>query len=197
VTRACFVRNAEVWSADGMLNYHHLLYFWMVAKEGASPERVVAAPGPSATISGQIHRLEEVLGEQLFTNKGRSLVLTTRSRGFRYAEEIFSLGRSSLDTVQGRPGSGRRIGWWSGSRTCWRSPSCTESWSPRFGSRKSQDHMPRGSFDAGVHGRPGSPRGGRRPGGLTSRRTVRSERSATLWVSAAPRFLRYPPWPGL
>ena len=44
------------------LNYHHLLYFWMVAKEGS--------------ISGQIHRLEEVLGEKLFTYQGHSLVLT-------------------------------------------------------------------------------------------------------------------------
>jgi LysR family transcriptional activator of nhaA len=49
--------------------------------------------------------LEEVLGEQLFTHKGRSLVLTDAGRvAFRYAEEIFSLGQEFLDTVQGRPG---------------------------------------------------------------------------------------------
>ena len=48
------------------LNYHHLQYFWMVAKHGsitrASKELRLAHP----TISGQIHRLEQVLGEKLF-----------------------------------------------------------------------------------------------------------------------------------
>lgn len=85
------------------LNYHHLLYFWVVAKEGslarASQELGLAHP----TLSGQIHRLEEVLGEKLFTRQGRRLVLTEVGRvAFRYADEIFSLGREFLDTVQGR-----------------------------------------------------------------------------------------------
>jgi DNA-binding NtrC family response regulator len=44
------------------LNYHHLLCFWAVAKHGsivrASEDLHLAHP----TISGQIHRLEEVLG---------------------------------------------------------------------------------------------------------------------------------------
>src|ERR1051325_3612860 len=85
------------------LNYHHLLYFWMVAKEGsvvrASRELRLAHP----TISGQIHRLEEVLGEKLFARKGRDLVLTDAGRvAYRYADEIFSLGREFLDTIKGR-----------------------------------------------------------------------------------------------
>src|SRR5690349_18337865 len=87
------------------LNYHHLLYFWMVAKHGsitrASEELRLAHP----TISGQIHRLEEVLGVKLFARKGRNLVLTEAGRvAFRYADEIFSLGREFIDTVKGRPG---------------------------------------------------------------------------------------------
>jgi LysR family transcriptional regulator, transcriptional activator of nhaA len=85
------------------LNYHHLLYFWMVAKEGsvvrASKELRLAHP----TVSGQIHRLEEVLGEKLFARKGRDLVLTDAGRvAYRYADEIFSLGREFLDTLKGR-----------------------------------------------------------------------------------------------
>jgi LysR family transcriptional activator of nhaA len=88
------------------LNYHHLLYFWVVAKEGsivrAGRELHLAHP----TISGQIHRLEEVLGEKLFTRKGRSLVMTEAGRvAFRYAEEIFSLGQEFVDTLQGRAGT--------------------------------------------------------------------------------------------
>jgi LysR family transcriptional activator of nhaA len=91
------------------LNYHHLLYFWMVAKEGsivrAGEELRLAHP----TISGQIHRLEEVLGEKLFARKGRHLVLTEAGRvAFRYADEIFSLGREFVDTLKGRA-SGRPL----------------------------------------------------------------------------------------
>jgi LysR family transcriptional regulator, transcriptional activator of nhaA len=85
------------------LNYHHLLYFWVVAKEGsiARAGRVLHLAHP--TISGQIHRLEEVLGEKLFTYERRSLALTDAGRvAFRYAEEIFSLGQEFLDTLQGR-----------------------------------------------------------------------------------------------
>src|ERR1700682_1577276 len=85
------------------LNYHHLLYFWVVAKEGsivgASKELRLAHP----TISGQIHRLEEVLGEKLFMRKGRNLALTDSGRiAFRYADEIFSLGQEFQDTLKGR-----------------------------------------------------------------------------------------------
>lgn len=91
------------------LNYHHLLYFWVVAKEGsivrASEELHLAHP----TISGQIHRLEEVLGEKLFARRGRNLVLTEAGRvAFRYADEIFSLGREFVDTLKGRA-SGRPL----------------------------------------------------------------------------------------
>jgi LysR family transcriptional activator of nhaA len=88
------------------LNYHHLLYFWVVAREGsivaAGRELRLAQP----TISGQIRRLEEVLGQKLFTRQGRKIVLTEEGRvAFRYADEIFGLGREFLDTVKGRPNS--------------------------------------------------------------------------------------------
>lgn len=92
------------------LNYHHFLYFWVVAKEGsivaASKQLRLAHP----TISGQIHRFEEVLGEKLFVHSGRHLVLTDAGRvAFRYADEIFSLGREFLDTIKGRATSSRPL----------------------------------------------------------------------------------------
>lgn len=91
------------------LNYHHLLYFWVVAREGsiarASQELRLTQP----TISAQIQALEETLGEKLFTRAGRSLMLTDMGRVvFRYADEIFSLGRELMDTLKGRP-TGRPI----------------------------------------------------------------------------------------
>lgn len=85
------------------LNYHHLLYFWVTAKEGSltGASRVLRLARP--TLSGQIHTLEERLGEKLFERSGRNLVLTDVGRvAFRYADEIFTLGRELVDTVQGR-----------------------------------------------------------------------------------------------
>lgn len=85
------------------LNYHHFLYFWVVAKEGsiaaASQKLHLAQP----TISAQIHRLEEQLGEKLFERKGRQLVLTDFGTvALGYAEEIFALGREFVETARGR-----------------------------------------------------------------------------------------------
>lgn len=86
------------------LNYHHLLYFWVVAREGglAPAGRILRLAHP--TLSGQIKVLEEHLGEKLFEKSGRRLVLTETGRlVYRYADEIFSLGREMLDAVRGRP----------------------------------------------------------------------------------------------
>lgn len=91
------------------LNYHHLLYFWMVAREGsiskASKQLLLAQP----TITGQIRALENALGEKLFARSGRNLVLTDVGRTvYRYANEIFSLGRELTDVLKGRP-TGRPV----------------------------------------------------------------------------------------
>lgn len=86
------------------LNYHHLLYFWTVAREGSiarASEVLMLAP---PTISGQIKDLELSLGEKLFTRSGRRLVLTDVGElVYRYADEIFTIGRELVDTLQGRP----------------------------------------------------------------------------------------------
>ena len=91
------------------LNYHHLLYFWMAAREGsitqASRQLLLAQP----TITGQIRALENTLGQKLFTRSGRNLVLTEVGRlVYRYANEIFSLGRELTDVLKGRP-AGRPV----------------------------------------------------------------------------------------
>jgi LysR family transcriptional activator of nhaA len=85
------------------LNYHHLLYFWMVAKHGSITRASVELRLAHPTISGQIHQLEEVLGEKLFVRSGRNLALTDSGRlAFRYADEIFALGKEFQDTLKGR-----------------------------------------------------------------------------------------------
>jgi LysR family transcriptional activator of nhaA len=85
------------------LNYHHLYYFWVVARGGsirrATEELRVAQP----TISGQLRALEEALGEKLFVRAGRGLALTETGRTvFQYADEIFALGRELKDALRGR-----------------------------------------------------------------------------------------------
>ena len=86
------------------LNYHHLLYFWTVAKEGSIVGASDKLSLTQATISAQIRSFEESLGEKLFTRVGRRLMLTETGRlAFRYADEIFSLGREFMDTLKGRP----------------------------------------------------------------------------------------------
>jgi LysR family transcriptional activator of nhaA len=85
------------------LNYHHLMYFWVVAKEGGlvPAGKVLRLSHP--TLSAQIRTLEDHLGEKLFQKEGRKLALTEMGRTvFRYAEEIFSVGRELLEVVKGR-----------------------------------------------------------------------------------------------
>jgi LysR family transcriptional activator of nhaA len=87
------------------LNYHHLLYFWTVAREGtiarASKKLLLA----QSTISGQIRSLERSLQTKLFERVGRNLVLTESGNVvFRYADEIFSLGQDLRLTLQGQYG---------------------------------------------------------------------------------------------
>ena len=86
------------------LNYHHLLYYWMVVRTGsvaaASTELKLASP----TISVQTRRLEEQLGEKLLRRVGRHVVPTEMGQVvYRYADEIFVLGRELVDTARGRP----------------------------------------------------------------------------------------------
>jgi LysR family transcriptional activator of nhaA len=87
------------------LNYHHLLYFWAIAKEGSlrRASEVLRVSQPS--ISAQLKQLEESLGAPLFTRTTRSLILTEAGQKvLEYAEEIFSLGRELLTAVRQEPG---------------------------------------------------------------------------------------------
>src|SRR5262245_59660718 len=86
------------------LNYHHLLYFWMVAREGSIAKAGEQLRLAQPTISGQIRMLEEQLGEKLFQRSGRNLVMTDVGRlVYEYADQIFALGREMLDTLKDRP----------------------------------------------------------------------------------------------
>ena len=86
------------------LNYHHLLYFYTAAREGSVTRASQVLRLAQPTLSGQIRKLEEFLGEKLFVRQGRGLALTeTGHVVYRYAEEIFSAGREMVDALRGRP----------------------------------------------------------------------------------------------
>ena len=85
------------------LNYHHLLYFWSVAKHGTVTKACEELRLAQPTISGQIHLLENTLGEKLFIRTGRRLALTEMGElVFKYAEDIFATGQELMNTVKGQ-----------------------------------------------------------------------------------------------
>lgn len=83
------------------LNYHHYLYFYLVAREGGlAPAGHILRLSPQA-ISGQIRQLEQQLGDKLFEKRGRKLGLTEFGRiNYRIADEIFSLGQQALQLAR-------------------------------------------------------------------------------------------------
>ena len=92
------------------LNYHHLLYFWTIARTGSVSAAAAELRLAQPTLSGQLRVLEDQLGKKLFQRSGRRLVLTDVGHDvFRYADEIFALGRELMDTVRGRPTGQSRL----------------------------------------------------------------------------------------
>jgi LysR family transcriptional activator of nhaA len=88
------------------LNYHHLLYFWTVARVGSITRACDRLQLSQPTISAQLRALERSLGTDLFRREGRSLVMTEAGHlVFHFADEIFGLGREMVETLRTRPAS--------------------------------------------------------------------------------------------
>ncbi len=86
------------------LNYHHLHYFWVVAREESVTRACAILHLSQPTVSGQIRELEKAMKTTLFVKSGRGLALTEAGRAvFRYADDIFALGRELMNVVSGRP----------------------------------------------------------------------------------------------
>lgn len=86
------------------LNYSHLLYFYTVVREGsvtkAGEKLLLAQP----TISGQIRKLEKMIGKKLLNRTGRGMALTETGKVvYRYAEQIFDLGHELEGELKGTP----------------------------------------------------------------------------------------------
>lgn len=92
------------------LNYQHLYYFSVIAREGGLAKGAAALHLTHSTLSVQLRALEEALGEPLFERRGRALVLTAFGRDVQqYASEIFRLGEELLDFSRGRSATLRRL----------------------------------------------------------------------------------------
>lgn len=85
------------------MNYKHLRYFWMVAKESSISEASKLLFLTPQTISGQLSQLEEQLGVKLFEKSGRNLKLTTSGEMVQsYANDIFSLGNELEEVLHNK-----------------------------------------------------------------------------------------------
>jgi LysR family transcriptional activator of nhaA len=89
------------------INYRHLYYFWVVAKEGSVTRAAERLELAIQTIGTQLSQLEQSIGKSLFSQQGRRLVLTEAGRmALAYADQIFALG-AQLQEALAEPDSGR------------------------------------------------------------------------------------------
>lgn len=84
------------------LNFHHLHYFWAVAKQGNLTRTAASLRVSQSALSAQIRQLEQQLGVALFERSGRRLVLTEAGKiALAFADDIFTAGTQLLATLEG------------------------------------------------------------------------------------------------
>jgi LysR family transcriptional activator of nhaA len=93
------------------LNYRHLYYFWVVAKEGGIARAAERLDMAVQTVSEQVRALEQSLGHALFKPAGRGLALTEAGQAaMRQADQIFQLGEQLHAQVrEAATGQGLRL----------------------------------------------------------------------------------------
>ena len=90
------------------LNYHHLLRFRAIAREGGVTRASRLLRVSASTLSEQLAELEAWLGEPLFDRQGRALVLTDAGRAvLDHADAIHESGAELLDLFR-RPGAQKK-----------------------------------------------------------------------------------------
>ena len=84
------------------LNYSHLRYFHMVARERSVTRAAQLLYVTPQTISGQLKLLDIAVGSPLFERSGRRLVLTEMGHlVYQYAETIFNAGAELAVAISG------------------------------------------------------------------------------------------------
>ncbi len=84
------------------LNYHHLYYFWTVAKEQSFTKASIKLRVAQSAVSSQVSQLEDFLGKKLIIRAtSKKLVLTEVGQTvFLQAEEIFRQGKELVDGLK-------------------------------------------------------------------------------------------------
>lgn len=83
------------------LNYHHLYYFYITAREGSIHNASKVLNLTPQTVSSQLGTFEDYLGMRLFDRNGRRLVLNERGQlVYSFAEDIFGLGNELLQNLK-------------------------------------------------------------------------------------------------
>lgn len=92
------------------LNYHHLYYFYVIAKSGSIARACETLLLSQPAVSTQLKQLELSLGSPLFDRKKQRLHLTEEGRFvLDYAESIFEMGQELQDNLKDRPRRGRSV----------------------------------------------------------------------------------------
>lgn len=92
------------------LNYHHLHYFWAIARERSLTRAAESLHVSQSALSVQLRQLEERLGHALFERGNRRLVLTEAGRiALGYAQTIFDTGEELVNALQGRRDLARQV----------------------------------------------------------------------------------------
>ena len=82
------------------LNFRHLYFFWVVAKEGGVTRAAERLGLAVQTISTQLALLEQAVGKSLLAPQGRRLVPTEAGRlALGYADQIFLLGEQLQEAL--------------------------------------------------------------------------------------------------
>ena len=90
------------------INYHHLYYFYTIARAGSITKACSELFLAQSTLSAQLKQLEKALGLRLFDRKNQRLTLTEEGRlVLDYAESIFEMGKELQDAMRDRPLAGR------------------------------------------------------------------------------------------
>ncbi|MEN0060305.1 MAG: LysR family transcriptional regulator [Bdellovibrio sp.] len=85
------------------LNYHHLHYFYTIAKEGTIAKAAEKLHIGQPTLSTQLKQLEASLGKELFERRKQRLYLTEAGKiAFQYAQQVFSLGAEMVEALEDR-----------------------------------------------------------------------------------------------
>jgi LysR family transcriptional activator of nhaA len=91
-------------------NYHHLYYFYVIARSGTMMGASEQLLLNQSTLSLQLKQFEKSIRCQLFERRQQRLVLTPKGKQIlHYAKQIFEIGNQLEDVLKGSEVSHRRV----------------------------------------------------------------------------------------